>query len=484
MHMLSAIEIRDKFYRKEFSAQEITETYLSRIQKYDDQIGAFLAVFSERALAKAKKLDEKLAKGEKLGKLAGIPIAIKDNIHVKGEITTCASKFLTHYRAPFDSTVARLLDVEDAIIIGKTNLDEFAMGSSTENSALQITRNPWNLKCSPGGSSGGSAAAVAARLCPLALGSDTGGSVRQPAAMCGVVGFKPTYGRVSRYGLVALAPSLDQIGPLAVNVSDAALLMEVIGVHCDQDSTSIPMPSESYLSAINGSVKGMKIGVPWLFLEGLDLIQKAVFDQSLDVLKKLGVEVVNVDLGILKYSSAVYNILAAAEASINLPRFDGIRHGHRSAQTKTLEEMFEFSKEEGFGYEVKRRILLGVLALSSGHQKVYYKKCLQLRTLIIQRYKEAFQQCDLVATPVSPFATFEIGSMQDPLQMDLAGLYTIGANLAGLPAISIPAGFCDGCKPIGLQLIGPQKGDARVFHVARAFEQVTEFHKAIPSFVK
>lgn len=484
MHNLSAIEIRRKFYQRELSARTIVEAYLTRIQKYDPQIGAFLTVFSERALEKAKQLDKRLANGEKLGKLAALPIAIKDNIHIKGELTTCASKFLTNYRAPFDSTVMRLLEAEDAIIIGKTNLDEFAMGSSTENSALQKTVNPWNLKCVPGGSSGGSAAAIAARFCPLALGSDTGGSVRQPAAMCGVTGFKPTYGRVSRYGLVAFGSSLDQIGPLATNASGAALLMEVIGAHCHRDSTSLLMPPENYLESLNGDVKGLKVGVPWQFLEGLDSVQKAAFERSLDVLKNLGMEVVSVDLSILKYSIGVYYILATAEASTNLARFDGIRYGHRSLRAKTLDEVYEFSKEEGFGYEVKRRILLGTFVLSSGYQEAYYKKAQQMRTLIIERYKEAFQHCDLVATPVSPFAPFEIGSIKDPLQMHLADLYTVGVNLAGLPAVSTPNGFCRDGKPIGLQLIGPQKMDRRVLQAAHAFEQVTNYHQAIPDFVK
>lgn len=484
MYSLSAIEIRDKFLRGELSAVAITQTFLDRIDRYDGQIGAFLSVFHERALKKAKVLDEKRAAGQKLGKLAGIPIAIKDNIHVKGEISTCASKFLTNYRAPFDATVVRLLEEEDAIIVGKTNLDEFAMGSSTENSALKKTCNPWDLSCCPGGSSGGSAAAVAARLCPIALGSDTGGSVRLPASFCGIIGFKPTYGRVSRYGLVAYGSSLDQIGPLATNTADAALIMEVIGQHCKNDSTSYSAPGENYLEKLDNNIKDMRIGVPWAFLEQLSPEPKQIFNNAINVLKELGAKVVDVDLSILKYSLAVYYILATAEASTNLARFDGIRYGHRSPRAKTLDEVYDFSKEEGFGPEVKRRILLGTYVLSAGYQDAYYKKAQKVRTLLIQSYQKAFQKCDLVATPVSPFTAFEIGTIKDPLQMYLEDIYAIGINLAGLPAVSVPEGFAHNGKPLGLQLIGPQKQDARVLRASDAFEKATRYHTAIPELVK
>jgi len=484
LYTLSAIEIRDLFLSKKISAVEIVETFLNRIEKYDKDIGAFLSIFPERALESAKKLDEKLQRGEKLGKLAAIPIAIKDNIHVKGEITTCASKFLTSYRAPFNATVTSLIEKEDGIIIGKTNLDEFAMGSSTENSALQKTYNPWNLKCTPGGSSGGSAAAVAARLCPLALGSDTGGSVRLPASFCGIVGFKPTYGRVSRYGLVAYASSLDQIGPFATNTADTALIMEVIGEHCKRDSTSLPIANESYLDALKTNLQGVKIGVPTQFLEKLASEPKELFNHSLEALKKLGATIVDVDLKILDKSIAVYYILATAEASTNLARFDGIRYGNRSAKAKTLDEVYEFSKEEGYGKEVKRRILLGTYVLSAGYKDAFYKKAQKVRTLIINKYKEAFKKCDLIATPVSPFTAFEIGSIKDPLQMYLEDIYTIGINLAGLPAISIPQGFSHDKKPLGLQLIGPQKCDKAVLEAAFAFESILPYNKEIPDLVK
>lgn len=483
MHTLSAIELRDKFIKGELSAVEITKTFLDRIEKLDGQVGAFLSVFPERALAKAKALDEKRKSGQKLGKLAGIPIAIKDNIHVKGEISTCGSKFLTNYRAPFDATATRLLEEEDAIIIGKTNQDEFAMGSSTENSALKMTYNPWNLKCTPGGSSGGSAAAVAARLCPISLGSDTGGSVRLPASFCGIVGFKPTYGRVSRFGLVAYGSSLDQIGPLSTTTADSALIMEVIGKHCLHDSTSLAAPQEELVKQLDGSIKGMKIGVPWQFLDQLAPEPKEVFNRALESLKKLGAEIVDVDLSILKHSLAVYYILATAEASTNLARFDGIRYGVRSPKAHTLEEVYDFSKEDGFGAEVKRRILLGTYVLSAGYKDAYYNKAQKVRTLIIDRYKKIFQECDLVATPVSPFTAFEIGTIKDPLQMYLEDIYTIGINLAGLPAISIPEGFASDGKPLGLQLIGPQRHDARVLKAADAFEKATRY-TAIPELAK
>lgn len=481
MHNLSGIEIRNKFLKGEVSALTIAEFFISRIEQYDGQVGAFLVVFKERALKKAKELDEKFKKGEKLGKLAAIPIGIKDNIHIKGEMTTCASKFLTNYEAPFDSTVVSLLEKEDAILIGKTNLDEFAMGSSTENSALQETKNPWNLNCVPGGSSGGSGAAVGARFCPIALGSDTGGSVRLPAAFCGVAGFKPTYGRVSRFGLVAYGSSLDQIGPIATNAQDIALVMEVLGSHCEKDSTSLNIPNEDYLKEIeNSNIKGLKIGVPNEFLHSLAEEPKKVFFNALENLKKLGAELVDIDLKMLKYSIATYYILATAEASTNLARFDGIRYGVRSPRAKTLKEVYDFSKEDGYGKEVKRRILLGTYVLSAGYQHAYYEKAQKVRSLIIENYAEAFKQCDLIATPVSPFAAFEIGAIKDPVQMYLEDIYTIPINLAGLPAISIPDGFSKNGMPMALQLIGPQKGDAKVLLAASAFEKAHREFTAVP----
>lgn len=469
MKSLSAIELNKKFKKGELSAKEIVQNALHQIQTRDDEIKAFLSVFSERALKQAEEQDKRRAQGEKLGRLAGVPIALKDNIHVLGEITTCGSKILRNYKAPFASTAARLLEDEDAIFIGKTNCDEFAMGSSTENSAYKKTANPLNLKLSPGGSSGGSAAAVCAGMVPIALGSDTGGSIRQPASFCGIVGFKPTYGRVSRYGLVAYGSSLDQIGPLTRTTEDAAMVMEILGRHCEKDSTSLPLPPEPILSRLSGDVKGLKIGIPWPFLDGLAPAPKKVFIEALENLKKLGCEIVDVDLSILKYSLAVYYVVACAEASTNLARFDGIRYGHRSQRAKTLDEVYDLSRDEGFGPEVKKRIMLGTYVLSKGFQDAYYKQAQKVRALMIQKYQDTFKMCDLIATPTSPFVPFEIGSIKDPIQMYLEDIYTISINLAGLPAISIPSGFVEGL-PLGLQLIGPPTQDARVFEVAHAFE--------------
>lgn len=484
MYQHSAIQIRDAFLKGETSAVLIAQYFLKRIATYESQIGAFLKVYEDKALFQAEQLDKKRNSKQYLGKLAGIPIAIKDNILVKGEINTCASKFLTNYRAPYDATVIELLLNEGAILIGKTNMDEFAMGSSTENSALQKTYNPWNLKCTPGGSSGGSAAAVAARLSPLSLGSDTGGSIRQPASFCGVVGYKPTYGRVSRYGLVAFGSSWDQIGPFATCIDDAALVMEVIGQNCKKDSTSIQQGPEEYLSYFKNSIKGMKIGVPWKFLDKLADEPKRAFQNSLDIMKELGAEIVEVNLDILNYSVAIYYILATAEASTNLARFDGIRYGQRSTRATTLDEVYEFSKEEGFGPEVKRRILLGTYVLSAGYQDAFYRKAQKVRTLVIRSYNEAFTKCDLIASPVSPFAAFEIGSIKDPLQMYLEDMYSIGVNLAGLPAVSFPNQFTKDGKPMGLQLIGPQMQDRLVLNAASIIEKKLPFQFAIPDLVK
>ena len=406
MYHLSAHALRELFCKGDVSAESIAEMTLKRIAHRDGKIGAFLSLLSERLMEKAKQLDQKRKSGKPLGKLAGVPIAVKDNIHIKGEISTCASRFLQNYRAVFDATVIRLLEEEDALLVGKTNLDEFAMGSSTENSAYHLTKNPWDLKCSPGGSSGGSAAAVSARLCPIALGSDTGGSIRQPASFCGIVGFKPTYGRVSRFGLVAFASSLDQIGPLTHNVTDAALMMEVIGRHCEHDSTSLAISPEEYVKKMQADIGTITMGVPWHFLEHLDKKAKENFLESIEIFKGLGANVIDIDLDLLKYSIAVYYILATAEASTNLARFDGIRYGKRSPRAATLEEVYDFSKQEGFGPEVKSRILLGTYVLSSGFQDAFYKKAQKVRTLMIEKFKAAFEKCSIIAMPTSPFTTF------------------------------------------------------------------------------
>lgn len=478
MYQHSAHHLHELFRKGDLSAQQIVQQTLQRIEKYEPQVKAFLAVFAERALAKAKQLDEKKSRKEKLGKLAGVPIAFKDNINILGAKTTCGSKFLSNYDAVFDATATRLIEEEDGIIIGKTNMDEFAMGSSTENSAFHPTSNPWDLKCTPGGSSGGSAAAVAARFCPLALGSDTGGSVRQPAAFCGIVGFKPSYGRISRHGLVAFGSSLDQIGPFAHTATDAALILDVLSKPCKYDSTSIPTASPSAVNALSKPIKGCKIGVPWRFLDGLAPETRQNFEEALEVYKSLGCTIVDVDLDLFKYSIAVYYILATAEASTNLARFDGIRYGQRSKKATTLDEIFDYSRQEGFGPEVKRRILLGTYVLSAGFQDAYYKKAQKVRTLLIEEYKRAFQKCDIIATPTSPFTAFEIGAIQDTLQMYLQDIYTVPVNLAGLPAVSIPSGFCKKSRPFGLHLTGPFLHDAEVLQFAAHFE------KALPSATK
>ncbi len=484
MHLETAIQIRDSFVSGKRTALEITKYFLERIERLNPQVGAFITVMTERAVEKAMALDAKKARGDELGKLAGVPIALKDNIHVNGVTSTCGSKFLTNYRAPFDATVTELLEVEDAIIIGKTNMDEFAMGSSTAHSALMKTHNPWNLNWTPGGSSGGSAVAVAARLCPLALGSDTGGSVRQPAALCGIVGFKPTYGRVSRYGLVAFGSSLDQISPFATTVQDTALLMEVLGRHCTRDSTSLPTGPEDYINNLKTALPGKKIGVPWQFLEGLPAHTRANFDASLETLKKLGATIVDVDLSLLKNGIAAYYIIAPAEASTNLARFDGIRYGQRAADAKTLSEVYDFSKEAGYGKEVKRRIMLGTYVLSSGFQDAYYRKAQKVRTLIIRQFEAAFATCDLVVTPVTTDGAFEQGSISDPLREYLEDIFTIPANLAGIPAISVPSGFTEKGQPLGIQFMGPQKRDVDVFASAYAFERATTPQASIPELAK
>lgn len=477
----SAHQFHSHFTSGSLSAEKMTAQTLERISKHNGSLNSFLSIFNERALEKARLLDKKRSNNKPLGKLAGIPIAIKDNILVKDEITTCASKFLANFRSPYDATVTRLLEEEDAILVGKTNMDEFAMGGSGTHSAFSIAKNPWDLAYTPGGSSSGSSSAVAARLCPIALGSDTGGSIREPAAFTGITGFKPTYGRVSRYGLVAFGSSLDQIGPLTLTAKDAALVMEVLGRHCDRDSTSINSPAPRYTVEIEQPIAHTRIGVPWSFLEELKGEPRQNFEQSIDILKGLGVEIVDVDLEALKYGIAVYYVLAAAEASTNLARFDGIRYGVRAKGAKTLEEIYIQSRQEGFGWEVKNRILLGTYVLSSAQQDTYYAKAQKVRALIIKKLREAFGKCAMIALPVAPGTAFLLdGGIKDPLDEYLQDLYTVGANLAGLPAISIPSGLSVSGRPFGLQLMGPQMHDAAVLRYAHAFQKATNFASLCP----
>ena len=481
MYRKTACALKEGFIKGELTASQIAAYFLERIQVCDEDVKAFLNLFSERIMEKAKELDLKRAKGGHLGKLAGVPIAIKDNIHVKEEITTCGSKFLSNYKAPFDATVVRLIEKQDGLVIGKTNLDEFAMGSSTENSAFQITHNPWNLSYSPGGSSGGSGAAVAARLCPLALGSDTGGSIRQPASFTGTVGFKPTYGRVSRFGLVAFGSSLDQIGPFSTSVKDIALMMESIGHYCNFDSTSLNINSEPYLDYLSTSIQGKTVGVPFKFLEKFNNNATAKqFEEGLNIFKSLGVKIVDINIDMMDYSIPIYYILSTAEASTNLARFDGVRYGMRSEKAKSIEEIYELSREAGFGDEVKQRILLGTFVLSSGYQEAFYKKAQKIRTLIIRQFKEAFKICDLIALPTTPTTAFEIDSILDPVNMYLQDIYTICANLGGLPAISLPLGLDQDRLPYSIQFLGPQLGDKRVLNFAYQFEKALNLSKFIP----
>lgn len=481
LYRLSAKKLRSLFVQGDISAVEIAKTFLERAQR-DKETRSFLSLFSETMLLQAERLDQKRARKEPLGRLAAVPIAMKDNIHIEGEITSCASQFLRNYRAPFDATVTRLFREEDALFLGKTNLDEFAMGSSTENSSFFSSKNPWDLTRVPGGSSGGSSAAVAARLAPIATGTDTGGSIRQPAAFCGIVGFKPTYGRVSRYGLVAFGSSLDQIGPMTTTVEDAALTMEVLGRHCPCDATSLPLPPETY--SLTPSLEGVQFGVPFHFLENLSREAKENFQKSLQVCKDLGATIVEVDLDILKHSISVYYILASAEASTNLARFDGIRYGERSSQAKNLEEIYELSRKEGFGAEVKRRILLGAFVLSSGFQDAFYTKAQKVRARICHAFDTAFGFCDAVLLPTSPTEAFEEGAYQDPMQLYLQDVFTIPANMAGLPSISIPSGFDSLGLPRGLQILGPQLCDTAILQYAYAFEQATLYGTIPPLFDK
>jgi aspartyl-tRNA(Asn)/glutamyl-tRNA(Gln) amidotransferase subunit A len=481
---LSATQLHTHFIQGKLSAEEIVQFYLKRIEIYNPDLGAFLSVLKEKAIQKARLLDQKRAQKKPLGRLAGVPIAIKDNIHIKGEKTTCASKMLENYIAPFNATVVELLENEDAILIGKTNLDEFAMGSSNESSAFFIAKNPWDLNCSPGGSSGGSAAAVSARLCPIALGSDTGGSIRLPAAFSGVIGYKPTYGRVSRNGLVAFGSSLDVIGPLANRTKDIALCMEVMGKHDEKDSTTFFDRPDELLSQLENPIEKKVIGVPWKALEGLGPLAKENFMQSLKTMEALGCIIKEVDLDLLQYSIAVYYILATAEASTNLARFDGVRYGMRQ-KGNTLEEMYLHTRHDGFGPEVKRRIWLGTYVLSSSHRDAFYIKAQKVRTLFIEQYKKAFKMCDVIVMPTAVSSAIEIGGVKDPIQMYLQDLYTISTNLVGLPAISVPSGFSSKTNnPFGIQFIGPQKQDAKVLNFANQFEHATQFTNAIPPFVK
>jgi len=475
-------DLLDSQARGASNAEAITASYLDKIRQTDGRIRAFLHVNEENARRQAGAVDAKRKKGEKVGALAGVPVAIKDVLCIAGQPATCGSKILQNFVPPYDAHVITRLKEADAVLIGKTNLDEFAMGSSTENSAYQITRNPWDVERIPGGSSGGSAAAVAAGQTPLALGTDTGGSVRQPAGLCGVVGMKPTYGRVSRFGLIAYGSSLDQIGPVGRCVEDVARLLQVIAGHDPRDSTCIAKPVPPYTQALDESVRPLTIGVPReYFADGLDAEVKAAVQQALKVYEEQGATLKDVTLPHTAYAVAAYYLVATAEASSNLARYDGVHFGHRAATFDNLIDMVSKSRGEGFGKEVKRRIMLGTYALSSGYIDAYYLKALKVRRLIKNDFDEAFKSCDVVMGPTSPTAAFKIGEKaDDPLAMYLSDIYTISANLAGIPGISIPCGFTKTNLPIGLQILGGHFEEEKLLRVARMHEKVTEWHRRRP----
>ena len=484
---LTVHELQEKIKSKELSATEITEAYCNRINEKEKDVDSFVTTYLDEAINKAKEIDTKIQNGEIKGEYAGIPIGIKDNICVNGTRTTCSSKILENFIAPYSATVVEKLENENIIPLGKMNMDEFAMGSSTENSAFKNTKNPWDLNRVPGGSSGGSAAAVAADLVPWALGSDTGGSIRQPAALCGIVGFKPTYGLVSRYGLVAYASSLDQIGPLTKDVRDAAKLLTIIAGRDEKDSTSEDSGNKNYEEALKNDVKGLKIGVPKEFFgEGIEEEVKTKLYEAIEIYKSLGAEVEEISLDIAKYALATYYIIADAEASSNLGRFDGIRYGHRTKEYSSVEEIFKKSRSEGFGPEVKRRIIFGTYVLSSGYYDAYYKKAQQVRTLVSNEFNKAFEKYDIILTPTSPTTAFKIGEKSgDPMQLYLADINTVSINVAGVPAISIPCGVDSKGLPVGMQLIGNKFQEETILNAAYTFEQKYKFReKYKPQFKK
>ena len=478
LHTLSLLEARQKMLTGEICAEGLLEVCLRRIEVTEPQIKALLARRDEAALAEARALDMSVGKsggmsvGQSGGKsgdisgaagncqaqpLRGIPVIIKDNLALRGLPTTAASKILEKFIPPYNAYVVEKLQAAGAIIVGKSNLDEFAMGSSTENSAFQVTRNPWNLDKVPGGSSGGSAASVAACQAFAALGSDTGGSIRQPASLCGCVGLKPTYGRVSRYGLFAYGSSLDQIGPMARAVADLALVMQVIAGHDERDSTCSPLPVPDYSAALQReNLSGLRVGIPRQFMEmpALDPEVRQAWENTIYLAKQLGAELVDVAMPHAEFATPAYYIIAMAEAGSNLARYDGVRYGHRAADVRDLEEMYTRSRTEGFGPEVQRRILLGSYVLSSGYYDAYYRKAAQIRRLVRQDYEDALTRCDFLLTPVSPIPAWDVGSVSDPLQMYLMDIFTLPLNMAGLPGLSIPVGFCGGNLPIGMQLMG------------------------------
>lgn len=483
IHKLSLCELQKKFSAGEVSAAEIVRAYALRIGQVEPKVKAYVTLVKDAASAQAEALDQQLKGWRKTKPLTGMPLAIKDNLCTEGVPTTCSSRMLQHFVPPYDATVIAKLREQDYILLGKTNLDEFAMGSSTENSAFGPSRNPWNLQCVPGGSSGGSAAAVAADECAAALGSDTGGSIRQPAAFCGVVGLKPTYGRVSRYGLVAFASSLDQIGPITKDVRDAAFLLGVIAGHDPMDSTSSVRPVPDYMKAlVKKDLKKVRVGVPReFFAEGLDPDVEQAVTTAIEELKQLGADIKEIQLPRTDAAVAVYYVLATAEASSNLARFDGVKFGLRAKETKDLLDLYMKTRQEGFGPEVKRRIMLGTYVLSAGYYDAYYGKAQAVRTLVCGDFDEAFKEVDVIVTPATPTPAFKLGEKsEDPLQMYLSDIFTISVNLAGLPAITLPCGLSKGGLPIGMQLIGRAFEEETILRAAHAYEQSTQWHLKKP----
>lgn len=480
----TATQLRNTIASGKCSSVEAVREYLGRIERYNPALRAYLSLFAEKALDDAAGVDKKIAAGQSVGPLAGVPIAVKDNMCTTFGTTSCGSKILKNFHAPYNAHVVEQLLAADAVIIGKTNLDEFAMGSSTENSGFGPTANPWDISRVPGGSSGGSAAAVAAGLCTAALGSDTGGSIRQPASFCGITGLKPTYGRVSRYGLVAYGSSLDQIGPMTQDITDAALMMNIIAGHDRRDSTSVPetmAPKPDYLAGLDRPIEGLKIAVVPQLNAGADAAVQNAVETGLRVYQSLGAKIIEIAMPHFDYAIAAYYVIATAEASSNLARYDGVHYGHRSNSANDYIEVYSKSRDEAFGSEVKRRIMLGTFALSSGYYDAYYLKALKVRTLIRQDFLNAFQQADCLMLPVSPTTAFKIGEKtDDPLQMYLADVYTIAVNLAGLPGLSIPCGFDDKSLPIGLQIItGPFTEDI-LLRIGQMFQSATDWHKRKP----
>lgn len=472
IYKLTAYEIKEKIAKKELTALEVATAIFNRIEETDGEIGSFVSLRKEKALEEAKALDERIKNGESVGELAGVPVAIKDNMVSIGEPSQSASKILEGYEGIYDATVVEKLKKADAIIIGKTNMDEFAMGSTTTTSVHErVTKNPWDLERVPGGSSGGAAASVAAEQCYISLGSDTGGSIRQPAGFCGVVGLKPTYGRISRYGLMAFASSLDQIGPFTKTVKDAALALNTLAGIDEYDSTVEDIEVPNYLNCLTGDIKGMKIGVPKeYFIEGLNPGVKKVVDEALEVFKELGAEVVEISLPHTKYAAPTYYVLAPAEASSNLARFDGVRYGHRTENPENIDDLYIKSRSEGFGDEVKRRIMIGTYVLSAGFFDAYFKKAQKVRNLIKNDFDLAFEKVDIIFTPVTPGPAFRLDDKKTPVEMYLEDIFTIPANLAGIPGISIPAGKTDGL-PVGIQLLGKAFGEEDILRAGDAFEK-------------